>query len=317
MGAFIYRRSMRDILKRVPQLHRLAVLDAVATAGSFTAAARELQISQPAVSRHMAALANELGFELFESTGRTMALTARGRVLADAIDSGLVVIERALDELDAQSRAFVIAVQPAMATSWVVPLLDQLETTANAEIRLRIFERRGELENGQWDLAIIPGIGDWPGLESSLLFREAVRPLASPALAAELGLDETSAPSDLVDKNLMHLDPAGRPNMDWSQWFLEAGEPVDVPKPRVFYNGYPTIVQEAIAGNGIALGWQHLLSDLVVRGLLVAVGPVVQRNRGGHHVCWPEGLGDERHEGILDRLRTEVHASAPAFNEVD
>lgn len=306
---------MRQLLRRVPQLHRLAVFDAVASSGSFTSAAHELQISQPAVSRHMAALAEELGIELFERSGRSFVLTKRGRNLADAVESAFSSLERTLSELDDQPDAFVFAVQPAMATTWVVPLLDQLETAAGAEIRLRIFERSAELDSSEWDMAIVPGTGNWAGWESTMLFREAVRPFAAPSLAATLGLGPDSTPAQLVTNNLLHIDDDGRPNMTWKEWFAEAGDPLTPAKPRLVYNAYPTVIQEALAGNGIALGWQHLLSDMVERGLLVPVGPIVQRRHGGHHMCWRVGRSDDRHRAIVDRLQTEIVGSSAPFTQ--
>jgi len=304
---------MRPLVRRVPQLQRLAVFDAVASAGNFTAAAHELQISQPAVSRHMAALADQLGLELFERQGRSFVLTAPGRTLADAVGSAFSGLERVLADLDDHPEAFVFAVQPAMATSWVVPLLDQLESAAGAELRLRIFERRAELDSSEWDLAIVPGTGSWSGWESTMLFREAVRPFAAPSLAAELGFGSDTTPSDLAAATLLHIDEVGRPNMTWNEWFTEAGETVMPPKPRLKYNAYPTVIQEALAGNGIALGWQHLLSDMVERGLLVPVGPIVQRRHGGHHLCWRTGRADNRHRSILERLQAEILASSTSF----
>ncbi|MEL6982431.1 MAG: LysR family transcriptional regulator, partial [Actinomycetota bacterium] len=121
---------MRPLLRRVPQLQRLAVFDAVVTAGSFTGAAEALGISQPAVSRHMAALSRDIGSDLFERSGRSFVLTATGRTLADAVSVTLASLERTVVELVDHRDAFVLAVQPAMATSWVVPLLDQLEAAA-------------------------------------------------------------------------------------------------------------------------------------------------------------------------------------------
>ena len=304
---------MRPLIRRVPQLHRLAVFDAVASAGDFTSAARELQISQPAVSRHMAALARELGVELFERSGRSFVLTSTGRTLADAVGSAFSSLERVLAEFDGQPDAFVLAVQPAMATTWVVPLLDQLESAAGAEIRLRIFERTAELESSEWDLAIVPGVGNWAGWESTMLFREAVRPFAAPSLATELGIGPDTTPAELAMNNLLHIDDVGRPNMTWREWFAEAGDALTPTRPRLVYNAYPTVIQEALAGNGIALGWQHLLSDMVERGLLVPVGPIVQRRHGGHHVCWRVGRADDRHRGILDRLQSEILGSSASF----
>jgi DNA-binding transcriptional LysR family regulator len=306
---------MRQLLRRVPQLHRLAVFNAVASAGNFTAAARDLQISQPAVSRHMAALADELGVELFERSGRSFTLTTRGRTLADAVESAFSGLERTLGEFDDQPDAFVFAVQPAMATTWVVPLLDQLEAAAGAEIRLRIFERSAELDASEWDMAIVPGTGNWAGWESTMLFREAVRPFAAPSLATALGLGPDTTPAELVTNNLLHIDDDGRPNMTWKEWFAEAGDALTPTKPRLVYNAYPTVIQEALAGNGIALGWQHLLSDMVERGLLVPVGPIVQRRHGGHHVCWRVGRADNRHRAVLDQLQSEIVGSSEAFTQ--
>lgn len=304
---------MRPLIRRVPQLHRLAVFDAVASAGDFTSAARELQISQPAVSRHMAALATELDVKLFERSGRSFVLTRQGQSLADAVGSAFASLEQVLADFDGLSDAFVFAVQPAMATSWVVPLLDQLESVAGAEIRLRIFERRAELDSSEWDLAIVPGTGKWAGWDSTMLFREAVRPFASPSLAKDAGLGPNTSPAELADRNLLHIDDVGRPNMTWKDWFAEAGEPITLAKPRLVYNAYPTIIQEALAGNGIALGWQHLLSDMVERGLLVPVGPIVQRQHGGHHMCWRTGRADARHRAILKHLQDAIIGSSASF----
>ena len=305
--------AMRPLLRRVPKLHRLAVFDAVASTGDFTAAAKQLEISQPAVSRHMRSLAEELGVELFARTGRTLTLTANGRRLADGVATALSTLERTVIDLDEDPAAFVMAVQPAMATSWVVPLLDQLEAVAGVDIQLRIFEGSDELQATEWDLAIVPGAGGGPAWESNLLFREAVRPFAAASLATELGLDGESPADALVHAPLLHIDDAGRPNMTWREWFAHAGGSAVPAKPRLLYNSYSTVVQEALAGNGIALGWQHLLSDMVERGLLVPVGPVVQRHHGGHHVCWPIGQGDDRHQAILDRLHLEVAESNTSF----
>ena len=57
---------------------RLRVFDTVARCGSFTAAARELGISQPAVSQNIAELEKTLGVTLFERTRTSVSLTGKG-----------------------------------------------------------------------------------------------------------------------------------------------------------------------------------------------------------------------------------------------
>jgi DNA-binding transcriptional LysR family regulator len=64
-------------------LNHLRVFHAVAAASSLTAAARELQISQPAVSRQLSDLEDALGMQLVDRLRRGIRLTAAGRALAD------------------------------------------------------------------------------------------------------------------------------------------------------------------------------------------------------------------------------------------
>jgi DNA-binding transcriptional LysR family regulator len=76
---------------------RLAVFRAVATLGSFTAAAKSLRYTQSAVSRQIAALEEDLGVALFDREARGVRLTEEGRVL-------LAHAEAVLDRLDVARR---------------------------------------------------------------------------------------------------------------------------------------------------------------------------------------------------------------------
>src|SRR5579859_7645164 len=82
---------------------RLRVLDAVARHGSVTAAARELDYSQPSVSHHLARLEAETGAQLLQRAGRGIRLTQAGRLLADRAAE---IIGR-IDAADAELAAHV------------------------------------------------------------------------------------------------------------------------------------------------------------------------------------------------------------------
>ena len=79
---------------------------AVARSQSFTKAAEELYLSQPAISRHISALEGELGFRLFDRTGRSTSLTPAGelfRIFFENSRAGLEdVIQRARMLTDAE-----------------------------------------------------------------------------------------------------------------------------------------------------------------------------------------------------------------------
>src|SRR5919197_35206 len=84
-------------------VNRLRILDAVARHGSVTAAARELNYSQPSVSHHLARLEVETGAQLLQKVGRGVRLTQAGQLLADRAAE---IIGR-LDAADAELSAHV------------------------------------------------------------------------------------------------------------------------------------------------------------------------------------------------------------------
>src|SRR3954468_23178377 len=80
---------------------RLRVLDAVARHGSVTAAAKELNYSQPSVSHHLGRLETETGAQLLQRAGRGIRLTPAGHLLADRAAEILGRIDAADAELSA------------------------------------------------------------------------------------------------------------------------------------------------------------------------------------------------------------------------
>jgi molybdate transport repressor ModE-like protein len=82
-------------------LTRLRILDAVARTGSVTAAARELHLSQPSLSHHLARLEQETDARLLQRVGRGIRLTPAGQLLADRAAEILGRVDAAAAELSA------------------------------------------------------------------------------------------------------------------------------------------------------------------------------------------------------------------------
>src|ERR671935_2702224 len=124
-------------------LSRLRVFQAVANEGSFSRAARDLFLSQPAVTQHIHALEAELGVPLFDRFGRRIALTPAGRVLAEHTPEilGLVqAAEVATREAGGEaSRTLRLGVSETLATYVLPPLLGEFQRRVpNAELRLAV-----------------------------------------------------------------------------------------------------------------------------------------------------------------------------------
>jgi len=105
-------------------LHRLRLFLTVARYGSFTVAARELSIAQPAVSHQVKALEDELGARLFDRRGRRIELTPAGRALAETCSDVFERLDegaRALVELRVGARGSVDIAADTTSGIYVVP----------------------------------------------------------------------------------------------------------------------------------------------------------------------------------------------------
>lgn len=283
---------MRELLQQVDRLQRLAVFESAGRLGSFTAAAKDLGMTQPAVTRQIRSLELSLGTELFRRTANRSELTEVGARLSDHIAAGFDVIEAGLAELAEHAGTFVLAAHPGIAQQWIVPRIDGLHAAlGELDVRLWLFDRDSEVVEGGFDAAVRVGTGEFPGQSSQLLFRERVVPVASPAFAQQYGLSETSSAADVYEVPFVHMDDGDHPWMTWANWLSEFDITLRRQPGRVLFHNYPMVLQQALAGRGVALGWRTLIDELVAGDALVVVGPEVTSNRG-YYVTWPEGEPD-------------------------
>ena len=173
-------RRMKELRKLVPSGQHLVVFEAAARRISFTAAAAELGVSQPAVSRYVRHLERSLGVELFVRWHRSVELTDAGEVLHTAVVAGL---------------SQIVLVSPSFAQHWMVPRLADFRALHcdTVELRIQVCDRHLELASDGTTLGVRLGDGAWPGYEAALLASEVVFPVASPAFASGL-----AAPHDVA-----------------------------------------------------------------------------------------------------------------------
>jgi len=131
-------------------LHRLRVFRAVARSLSFTAAARDLAIAQPAVSHQIRALEDELGVRLFARGGRSVTLTDVGEILLETVDDVIHRLDdgrRAISEVDAGLRGSVEISADTTSGIYVVPAaLGAFHRSRPAiDVALRVDNRIGVL----------------------------------------------------------------------------------------------------------------------------------------------------------------------------
>jgi DNA-binding transcriptional LysR family regulator len=249
---------------------------AVASAGSFTGAALALGLGQSAVSHAVARLERSLGVELFERRRDGVVPTAAGQALVDRVTPALAEIDAAVDAA-MQSPAdgtVTLSVSTSLAAYWLTPRLPEFKL-AHPDIELRVLTTDTDREVGRddADLWIPLGPVDDPSLDSVPFCAERLIPVAAPELAASL---EATDPVSLRSAPLLHLEERYRSRFDWQRWFEHHGIGVEGGLPGDRSNDYSLVLLGALAGTGVALGWEHIVRELLDEGRLVAVGPAVE-----------------------------------------
>ncbi len=266
--------AVHPLLHRVPRLQMIAVFESAARLGSFTEAAQEIGMTQSGVSRHISSLERATGLELFHRSSNKVRLTSAGSALLVAVQDGLDTIQQALAALRREGPTFLLAANPGFAQHWLVPRFEGLQAVlGDAELRLRLFDRDSELHDEVYDAAIhlTSVTGAPPG--SRVLFHEVVIPVAAPGFAQAEGLDPATDPASLCDVAKLHLDGRDRRWMGWTDWFAAHGVSCAATTAKVSYNNYPSVMNDTIAGRGVALAWRGLVDSLIDAGALVVVGP--------------------------------------------
>jgi len=257
----------------------LRVFVAAADAGSFSAAARTLDIGQPAVSHAVARLESALGIRLFDRSTAGISLTVAGDAFAADVADGFKTIDEAVSAAlgRANEQEVTLSVSTSLASYWLMPRLAEFKRL-HPEIELRVLTTDSDRSVGMddADLWIPLGVVTRPDLEAVQFCEEELVPVATPTLAAELG---AIGPESLLAAPLLHLEERYQTRFDWARWFETQGVALDGELHGDRSNDYSLILQAALEGQGVALGWWHIVSPLVEQGRLVVIGERVTTDR--------------------------------------
>ena len=110
---------------RFPSLSALRALEATVRTGSFSGAARVLNVTHAAVAQQVRNLEEQLGYALVVRDGRLLSFTDQGRTLAEAANEGFGTIQVALTEIDKSrnTKTLAVTMSPIFAEKWLVPRL--------------------------------------------------------------------------------------------------------------------------------------------------------------------------------------------------
>lgn len=253
-------------MNNVP-LNFLKAFEVAARHGSFVKAAAELCVTPAAVSQQVRSLEERLGVELFIRSARGVRITGPGRDYAVKVRQALADLESATLALSRPLRSGRLNVSTfySFASLWLLPRLGHFRAAfPEIDVRLKVTSTLVDLLNGEADVAIRYGPGDYAGCRSTWLMGDSVFPVCSPAL---IGTDTTPrVVADLLRYPLLVDDGLARSErrLLWEDW-LEGGEPrnfIHLP------DGFLTL-QSALLGHGVALVRRSTVTRYLKAGRLI------------------------------------------------
>lgn len=250
---------------------RLQVFRAVARQQSFSRAAVDLHLSQPAVSKHIRQLEAELGSRLFRRLGNRVELTDAGRIVADYAQRVSVLTEevrRVLGELAGLQRGYLrlgasttpgVYLLPNMLARFQKKYPDvdtTLAITNSAEVTRRVL-------SGEFDLGFVGAPTEAAGLH--------IRPLADDTIVLiaptghTLSKQQTLRPEIFDREVLIVREPGSATRQIAEAQLARLGL---TPKRVVEMMGCEGVKQAVAAGLGIAFVSQRTITLELAQKLL-------------------------------------------------
>lgn len=252
----------------------LEAFEAILRHGSFTAAARQLELTPGAVTRRLAALEARLGVKLLNRSTRRLSLTESGRhyyaQVAPALAQILAAGERVHD-LSAQPRGELrVSLPMNFGRLYVIPHVGEfLRRWPQIELDLQFDDRFVDLIGEGFDAAIRIG-----ALEDSRLVARRIAQTRRILVAAPAYLQRRGAPASpgaLIEHDCLHYT-LFRDTPTWE--FHGRGEPWRVPvRGRLKANYGAPLVEAALRGEGILQTATFAVAEELADGRLVEVLP--------------------------------------------
>lgn len=268
----------------LPSISLLSGFEAVCRTGSTLAAARDLDLTQGAVSRLIQTLEAQLGVALFLRQGRRLVPTPAARSYARDVARAMDMISRGAMRVrtSAGGGTLALAILPTFGTRWLAPRLPRFlaahpGVTINLGTRIRPFD----FEEEGFDAAIHFGGKTWPDALYQKLFDESLVACCAPAWAATHPI---RGPEDLIGQPLLQLET--RPDA-WALWLAQQGVAGQVPGGMLF-DQFGPMIQAAIYGMGVALLPAFLAEAELADGRLISAWGTPQRGEGSYYLVWPE-----------------------------
>jgi LysR family transcriptional regulator, low CO2-responsive transcriptional regulator len=294
---------------------QLLAFATLARCGSFTQTAKELHLTQSAISHTIKALEQEAGLPLFERVGKKVFLTQAGeqlRPVAERILREMHDVRAALEEIGAWGKGRLRVGASVSTCQHILPTVLREFRQSFPECALRIEPGDGPrmvelLRANQVDLALMLTPGKEDGLEFRKLFSDELRILVSPmhplGLLGKVTADALRQTTLIVYNKGSYSDALLREHLDAAE--LE-------PRDRMELGSMDAIKELAKVGVGAGVLAPWVARRELEEGSLVELpipGGKLRRTWGVAHLRGRKlSLAEETFAGLCETVAQTIHA---------
>lgn len=266
----------------LPPLNAVRAFETASRHLSFSRAAEELGVTQGAISKHVIALEDFIGAQVFVRSPNGLSLTQEGYTLMEALRPAFAMMSDAFAHYHRRSpRSNVcrIATIASFASQFLVPRLPDFRAQhPDIEIEFITSIRLVDLEREEADIAVRYGLGQYKGLVSTRLVKGILAPVCSPALLERHGTDLQALLSCT-----RRIQTAGY--NEWRDWSAAAGVDLGATAPAYVIEDFLVAIKALVTGQGLALLPQILVRDQIDSGELVQFCPIPLEVEHTYHIA--------------------------------
>ena len=233
----------------LPSLRAIKAFSAVAHEGSFARAAAQLGISRSAVSHLISDLERQVGVRLLDRTRGHIEATHDGKALLGGLGDAVLRIEAAIEAIRTDRNSIRLTTVATIASCWLLPRLPRLQAAhPHVQLAISTTTHAVDFSADEVDCGIRHGMGLWPGLESTLLFKETLVLAGPPSLLRRINAKQ-------VARSLHSLPIIGAKTRrsDMAQWWHGNGFGGTPPRPRLVVENRAQALAAASAGSGLTV----------------------------------------------------------------
>jgi LysR family glycine cleavage system transcriptional activator len=266
----------------LPPLNSVRAFEAASRHLSFSRAAEELGVTQGAISKHVLALEDFIGAQVFVRSPTGLSLTQEGYTLMEALRPAFAMMTDAFAHYhrrSPRSNTCRVATLASFASQFLVPRLPEFRARhPDIEIEFITSIRLVDLEREEADVAVRYGLGQYKGLVSSRLVKGILAPVCSPELLKQYG-DDLQA---LLCNN-RRIQTAGY--NEWRDWSKEAGIDIEKTQPAYVIEDFLVAIKALAMGQGLGLLPQILVRDQIDKGELVQFCEIPLQVEHTYHIA--------------------------------